>query len=489
MAVFAVTGIVMMAITVMLTRHGSGWTWSELAFAATIALVGAGCVTLVHWLISGSLEQELRRLRQHVQDLAQLQEPPPAPLTRPWLSELQQTVDRTFGQLRIRADRGHALSRTLEARLRIAQVQRAQTDAALLAVSEGVIITDAFNELIFANPLAADLFRFDADLARAQPIDRVLSDPTIVKLIAETRAQGAGVPERRIEHAIGHDGGHHVYELALRCVLGAEQEVLGVITVLRDITREKEMAELRSDFVCGVSHELRTPLSSIKAYIEMLVDGEADGEETRQEFYNIIQSETNRLCRLIDNMLNISRIESGIVRGQHEQMRLAGVIREVMEIMQPQARARRIRLRSKPVPADAVVAADHDMICQAMINLVGNAIKYTLPGGRVTLSVRTLADRGLVQICVTDTGLGIPPEAMPHLFDKFYRVPEHKQLARGTGLGLNLVKHVIETVHRGHVLVDSEVGRGSTFSITLPQSQSQGLTVGPRPSPEVGAPA
>jgi len=227
---------------------------------------------------------------------------------------------------------------------------------------------------------------------------------------------------------------------------------------------------MKSDFVSSVSHELRTPLSSIKAYVEMLVDGEARDEETRTEFYNIIQSESNRLSRLIDNILNISRIESGIVKISREHIALPTVIKEVVDVMQPQARAKDIELLEQNTPLYYQVYADKDMIYQALLNLVGNAIKYTPEGG--TVSIDTVVDdhSRTVKVNVTDSGVGIPPESLPHLFEKFYRVADHKKIAKGTGLGLNLVKHIVETVHGGAVAVTSEVGKGSTFSMSLPIS-------------------
>jgi two-component system phosphate regulon sensor histidine kinase PhoR len=200
----------------------------------------------------------------------------------------------------------------------------------------------------------------------------------------------------------------------------------------------------------------------------MLVDGEAPDDETRNEFYNVIQSETNRLSRLIDNMLNINRIESGMVKIHREAFALPTVIKAVADVMQPQARAKQLTLTDKPSPLYYQVHADRDMIYQAALNLVGNAVKYTPEGGSVTLETEVDEYAHQVVVKVTDTGPGIPDEAIPHLFDKFYRVDGHKKLAKGTGLGLNLVKHIVETIHGGAVSVSSEVGVGSTFSFSLP---------------------
>jgi len=302
-------------------------------------------------------------------------------------------------------------------------------------------------------------------------VERVLHDPTLVKLIKDMRESGNHHNRRHIEHRVALGGRSRTYDLTLACIPNPQNEVAGVVTIMRDITREKQIAEMQSDFVSGVSHELRTPLSSIKAYIEMLVDGEVDDDKTRGEFYNIIQSETNRLSRLIDNILNISRIESGIVRVQREDINLNAIIREAVEFMQPQARGKQISLTEHTPAVALCVYGDKDMLYQAMLNLIGNAIKYTPAGGDVL--VETVIDDRLraSTVSVIDNGVGIPPDALPHLFEKFFRVADHKKMAKGTGLGLNLVKHIVETVHYGKVNVTSEVGKGSRFDIRLPLSE------------------
>ena len=333
-----------------------------------------------------------------------------------------------------------------------------------------MIVTDAFNELAIANEAAARVLKFEVDGARHRPIDRLVTDARLVKLIKDTRESGNPMNRRHVEHRVDDNDGSEFFDVTLNCVTNPQDEVAGVVTILHDVTKEREISAMKSDFVSSVSHELRTPLSSIKAYVEMLVDGEANDEQTRTEFYNIIQSEANRLSRLIDNILNISRIESGIVKINREPISLPSVIKDVVDVMQPQAHAKQIELSVRETPLFYQVYVDKDMIYQAILNLVGNAIKYTPNGGSVTLDTVVDDHQRTVKLNVSDTGVGIPPDAMPHLFDKFYRVSDHKKMAKGTGLGLNLVKHIVETVHGGTVSVTSEPGNGSTFSFQLPIS-------------------
>ena len=240
------------------------------------------------------------------------------------------------------------------------------------------------------------------------------------------------------------------------------------MAVLHDVTREKEIAKMKTDFVSNVSHELKTPLASIKAYIEMLIDGEAEDDKTELEFYEIIASETDRLHRLIENILNISRIESGVVKVTKEPTSLTGVVKQVLDVARPQAKAKKLQLVERLAPVYYQIESDHDMIYQAVMNLVSNAVKYTPEKGTVTVSVSVDERRSVVVCDVADTGAGIPTEDIPHIFDKFYRVKNNSKLAKGTGLGLTLVKHIIETVHDGKLSVTSEQGKGSTFSFELP---------------------
>lgn len=455
--------------------------WGKgLAIQLGLAATFGGLVGLAHYLVVSRYNAELRRLTCHIEVLSKTdaRELPAKPGMG--LAPLADAVEQGMSALRERCQQLVAKRRELEIQLRIAEAERRHTEAVLNSISDAVLVTDAFNELALANNAAATVLGFDTDFSLRRPIDQVLDDRPLVKLIKDTLE---GVPNspcyrRHVEHRLKRNGREHVYDVTVAGIGGGRNganshgsdgnDSVGVVTVIRDVTREKEIADMKSDIVSSVSHELRTPLSSIKAYVEMLVDGEAHDDQTRAEFYNIIQGETNRLSRLIDNILNISRIESGVVRVQREQVSLPSLLREAIDVMLPQARARSIELKDISAPVYFQIFADKDMIYQATLNLLGNAIKYTPAGGKVTISVEVDEPARLVHVAVADTGVGIPAEDLPHLFEKFYRVDRHKRIAQGTGLGLNLVKQIIENVHGGKVSVVSEPGVGSTFTFSLP---------------------
>jgi two-component system phosphate regulon sensor histidine kinase PhoR len=359
-------------------------------------------------------------------------------------------------------------NRELQIQARVTTAEKSHAEAIIFSISDAVIVTNRFDELILANQAAEDLLGFVFDGHQRKNIDEIITDGTLVRLIRETRSCGRSFTRKGVEHSIDYKGSPRTFSITLSCVVAPDEEVSGVVAVLHDVTREKEIAQMKTDFVSDVSHELKTPLASIKAYVEMLRDGEAKDARTQQEFYEIIAAEVDRLHHLIENILDISRIESGMVKMTREPVHLTEVVRHALDVAAPQAKAKGICLVERFAPVHHPVEADRDMIYRAALNLLSNAIKYTPEGGMITVSVSADERRGVAVCEVADTGAGIPAADLPHVFDKFYRVKANSKLAKGTGLGLTLVKHIIETAHEGKVSVMSETGKGSTFSFELP---------------------
>ena len=384
------------------------------------------------------------------------------------VSDVTQPLNAFLTVLRGRLMELEGTNRELKIQSSIASAEKHHTEAIIFSISDAVIVTNRFDELILANEAAEKLLGFKLTSNLRKTIDQIISDGTLVRLIRETRSHGRGFTRKVVEHSIDHKGQPRTFSITLSCVVTPSEEVSGVVAVLHDVTREKEIARMKTDFVSNVSHELKTPLASIKAYTEMLVDGEANDESTRREFYEIIASETDRLHRLIENILNISRIESGVMKVTKEPTSLTGVVKQVLGVAAPQAKAKSIRIVERLAPVYYQVEADADMVYQAVLNLVSNAIKYTPEDGTITVGLTVDERRGMVVCDVSDTGKGIPAGDLPHVFDKFYRVSANRKMAKGTGLGLTLVKHIIETAHDGKLSVTSEAGKGSTFSFELP---------------------
>jgi signal transduction histidine kinase len=241
----------------------------------------------------------------------------------------------------------------------------------------------------------------------------------------------------------------------------------GYLLNFADITRIKELDRLKSGIVATVSHELRTPLASIKGYTDLLLqEFEGDNRTLRHEFLTIINEETDRLVQLITDLLDLSRLESGRFERKHEPLYLDEVVREMVKTLEVQARQADVAL-FLDLPNDLPpVWGDRTLLASVVKNLLGNAIKFSLPGGKVQVKARY--DNGTITLEVHDQGIGIPAEELPHLFTKFYRASTARKAGiRGTGLGLALVKEVVE-LHHGHVSATSEEGGGSCFRVVLP---------------------
>lgn len=359
----------------------------------------------------------------------------------------------------------------LRIRARLSERQTRHTEAIIYSLRDAVVVIDEQDRLVMANEPAAGLLGFKAD-ARGTPLAEVCDQKhrEFVEFLRQSAQSGVEGTRREMVFALAEQP--HVFDVIVSCVYEG-QKVSGVVAVLHDITREKEISQMKNDFVSHVSHELKTPLASIMAYAEMLVDGEADDEDTRKDFYGIIQTQAQRLSRLIEDILNISRIESGLVKVAKEPVSLAILIEQQITMIQKYAQEKNIAVtRQTPIIFDQVYA-DKDMISQVIVNLLSNAVKYTPPGGSVRIATEVDEVAGRVRVTVTDTGVGIPEEELGHLFNKFYRVAVNNKHAKGTGLGLNLVKQIVEKVHNGRVFVTSKVGVGSTFGFELPLAAAE----------------
>ena len=388
-----------------------------------------------------------------------------------WLRPTARTLVGCLDRLAAREEAWRTRERDLDIRTSVAEAGKEQAEAVLKVMHEAVLVVNPFNEIVLANEAAGRLLGFDASTANGLPIGELVNDATLRRIISET-LEGAGQCTRQAELMLDDD---IACEVTVGCTLDGQGRAYAAVAVLHDLTREREIAQMKSEFVSKASHELRTPLSSMRAYVEMLVDGEAADDATREEFYGIIQSETDRLARLVDNMLNISRIEAGIIEVARGKVDLGSIIEQAIRTIEPQARERSQTLHLERSPVDLNVTGDQDMLQQVVVNLLSNAVKYTPEGGRISVTADSDNLARCVHIGVQDTGLGIPPADVDRIFDKFYRVENYKRVAKGTGLGLNLCRHIVETVHGGQIGLDSTLGMGSRFWFTIPMGRTEAV--------------
>jgi two-component system phosphate regulon sensor histidine kinase PhoR len=260
--------------------------------------------------------------------------------------------------------------------------------------------------------------------------------------------------------------------LTSSAVKSSRESGLGAIVVIHDLTKEKELEEMKIDFVSMAAHELRSPVTSIRGYLSVfLEENEKKLEPEQKMFLDRINFSTEQLASLIDNLLNVTRIERGVLTLNVKAEDWVENVGQVVEEMASRAKEKKLGLKFiKPKGLVPKVLADQLRINEVLTNLIGNSINYTAPGGKITIWLES--DRQKIVTHIKDTGQGIPKGALPHLFKKFYRVSgEIEQGSKGTGLGLYISKVIVE-MHRGKIWVESEVGKGSTFSFSLPVKQN-----------------
>jgi two-component system phosphate regulon sensor histidine kinase PhoR len=393
------------------------------------------------------------------------------------INKLCGTIDEYVTHCTEQVSESRKQMKDLQLQLQLAQNRGKNVEAIIYSIRDAVIVTDEYDRLLMANEVAGRLFNFDFKGSQRKALDELIGAgrSEFSDFLSHSRKSKGQATRREIEFQA--DGERRTYDCIVSCVYDRNQRMCGVVAVLHDITREKQIQQMKSDFVSHVSHELKTPLASITAYSEMLADGEANDEQTRKEFYSVIQNQAQRLSRLIEDILNTSRIESGLVKVQKESISLTLLIEEQMQMIRGFAEEKNIKvIGQKPIVFDQVYV-DKDMMSQVIVNLLSNAVKYTPSGGSVRIETTVDESASRARVTVTDTGVGIPEGEIEHVFDKFYRVGANKKQAKGTGLGLNLVKQIVEKVHDGRVFVTSQVGKGSTFGFEVPLATRQSVGI------------
>jgi len=351
----------------------------------------------------------------------------------------------------------------LDARIKATLKQRKEQDAVLASMVEGVVAVDRSERILDLNRAAEMMLGVDTAGAAGRYVVEVVRNARLQRFVKEASASSEPVEESFALHA-----GENRYVQAHGTVLrDADGEAIGAVIVLNDITRLRKLENVRRDFVANVSHELKTPVTSIKGFVETLLDGALEDPQDAKRFLEIIMKHADRLNKIIDDLLSLSRIEqeaetSEITLSQAEVLPL---LQSSIQFCETEAGAMNIRVE---VSCSEKLRArmNPDMVEQAITNLLDNAIKYSEPGNVV--KIEAAQERNEIRISVIDRGIGIPKEHLSRIFERFYRVDkERSRNSGGTGLGLAIVKHIAQA-HRGRTTVESEPGTGSTFSIYLP---------------------
>jgi two-component system phosphate regulon sensor histidine kinase PhoR len=370
------------------------------------------------------------------------------------LGELEESLDEMGRQLRMW--------------LKGMQAESDKVRGILGAMIEGVVVISATGDVILMNRRAEAIFALAPDTDyHGRPLIETCRDPELQELLRETVTTGVQVSLREITLA-----GEAKRNLAVSVAPLADD--IGFVLVFHDITAIKRLETMRRDFVANVSHELRTPLTAIRGYAETLLSGALDDPVRARNFLGVIDRHSERLSRLIDDLLTLSDLELGKSQLKKEAVLLESLVDEVLEVLGEKAERSNVALVKELPPGLPLLLGDGDRLQQVLINLADNAVKYTPAGGTVTISAHVLpnGDAPSVEVCVTDTGGGIPTEELPRLTERFYRVDKARSRELGgTGLGLAIVKHIVQA-HGGKLSIASTVNVGTSVRFSVPSWSS-----------------
>lgn len=354
------------------------------------------------------------------------------------------------------------LAENLQELVKTQEMQQDRLSALIENMGAGLVLIDSRGYINLINKGFIDIFHVN-------PVDylnklyyQVIDYPEICHLVAEVFRTEKKVSEQILVPLLIERRYFVVYGVP---ILGTNNVWKGVLLVFHDITEIKKLEQMRKDFVANVSHELKTPVTSIKGFTETLIDGAMNNKETLEAFLSIILKESDRLQTLIQDLLDLSKIEQHGFKLNIQELDLHAMLSEVITILTGKAKEKNIKLDLYCKQTQVLVHGDFDRLKQVFINLIGNAITYTPPEGNVEI---ILVEHGEnIRIHVKDTGVGISKEEIPRIFERFYRVDRARSRnSGGTGLGLAIVKHLVEA-HHGNISVRSDLGEGSEFIIEL----------------------
>lgn len=336
-----------------------------------------------------------------------------------------------------------------------------QAQAMLESLVEGVVALDREGYVLWMNTSAQQLFGFNASASQPGRLTDFFRQTELADLLQEVSTkQQRSIRELRLFAPVEQ----MIRFQVTPCQEGAGQTAL--VLVAQDVTEMRRLEGMRREFVANVSHELKTPLTSIKGLVETLLGGAVDDASHNRRFLTMIEHDATRLGRLIDDLLELSQIESKAIPLALQNVSLQAFVDGVILLFRDALVQRKIVLEVLIADVLPPVTADPERLRQVLINLIDNAIKFNKPGGKIF--IRAHHEGNVSRIEVEDTGIGIPKESLPRIFERFYRVDKARSRELGgTGLGLSIVKHLIEA-HRGQVSVTSQLGQGSIFTITLP---------------------
>ncbi|GFN30105.1 PAS domain-containing sensor histidine kinase [Paenibacillus curdlanolyticus] len=373
----------------------------------------------------------------------------------------------------------NAMAESLQEQMEQIRRNESQLESVLDNMINGIVMIDRSGRIVLISRRAEEILGFSSRELVGRHYTDAKQQHELTQLVREAFEKQAYIHDEMTFYYPGE----RLLELNIVPVMQDQDEFTGVLLVLQDVSEIRRLERMRSEFVANVSHELKTPVAAVKGFAETLLSGAVKEEETARSFLQIIYDESERLNRLIGDILELSKIESRRVPLLFSPVEMVSFAAKTLQLLEAEAARKSIQLKLE-ADGDVYVEADEDRLQQIIVNLLANGINYTPDGGKVTLIVepvwpdsyrsaahfeeKTHDDYDRIRILIKDTGIGIPKKDLPRIFERFYRVDKARSRSSGgTGLGLSIVKHLVE-LHNGTIAVDSEVGVGTTFVIELP---------------------
>jgi len=417
--------------------------WRPLALASALLLAAAG---LLAFFFARSFSRRVSQIRAYVERL----------LDPPVLEQELPSGDDDLGLLARSLQRTAPRIRELVESLKL---EGARREAILVSMVEGVLAVDKDLRVTFCNQSFARNVGARLPVIPGMPLAELVRDPGLRDIMTTVLATGERVEQRLTVPAAGA----HSFEVLAGPLGGPPAR--GALAILHDVTELERLERVRKDFVANVSHELRTPLTAIRGYAETLLDGGLEDLQNNRRFVEIILSQATRLSNIAADLLSLSELESSGVTAPPHPVSIRAALESALRTVESAARLQGVRLLCEKMEDTKVIG--HELrLEQIFVNLLDNAVKFNRPSGEVQIEMRST--NGKVNILIGDTGIGIPSEDLPRVFERFYRVDKARSRALGgTGLGLSIVKHAVEQMG-GTIKVDSRLGEGSEFTIELP---------------------
>ncbi|KRE57474.1 two-component system histidine kinase PnpS [Paenibacillus sp. Soil750] len=426
--------------------------WYFLISGLAILFVIAG---IVSYRIAKGITRPIERMTKVAQQITNLNYESRVPAYRnDEVGQLGQAINR--------------MSESLQGQMARIQENERRLQGVMENMMSGIMMIDREERIMLLNPSAEAILGFSSQELLGKKYNEAKQQYDFTKMIQEC----IELQEPISDEMMFYYPAERILDIHLSPIAHEDEEWSGVLIVLHDITAVRRLERMRSEFVANVSHELKTPIAAVKGFAETLLAGALNDKETAVSFLQIIFDESERLNRLIGDILELSKIESKRIPMNFSPVYLPEFVDRSLSVLRKEAEKKHIEL-SMTVEDDMYIEADEDRLRQIIINLLSNGIAYTQDGGKVRLRVEPLetnadGDYERLRIIVSDTGMGIPKKDLPRIFERFYRVDKARSRSSGgTGLGLSIVKHLVE-MHKGTIRVESEVGVGTKFIIELP---------------------